>query len=113
MKLFLPDSSAYKYCPAYPGHFESLEYARSWTLDFIHWYNCKHRHSAIIKFVTPQQKHSGKDIHLLRKRQQTYQQAKAKHPGRWTRKIRNWSPVEAVHLNPASSNGKISLAAAA
>ena len=102
----------YKYCPAYPGHFDSLEDARSWTLDFVHWYNCQHRHSAI-KFVTPEQKHRGEDVNILSKRQRTYQQARAKHPERWTRKIRNWSPIEAVHLNPASSSDKIFLELAA
>jgi len=102
----------YKYCPAYPGHFDSLEDARSWTLDFVHWYNCQHRHSAI-KFVTPEQKHRGEDVNILSKRQRTYEQARAKHPERWTRKTRDWSPIEAVHLNPASSNSKTPLAMAA
>ncbi len=46
----------YKYCPGYPGYFSSLEDARAWTLDFVHWYNYQHRHSAI-NFVTSEQKH--------------------------------------------------------
>ncbi len=42
--------------PGYPGHFNSLEDARVWTLDFVNWYNYQHRHSTI-KFVTSEQKH--------------------------------------------------------
>jgi len=95
----------YKYCPNYPGYFESLEHARSWALDFVQWYNCKHRHSGI-KFVTPDQKHKGEDIKILLKREQTYKEAKMRHPERWAQKIRDWSSVEAVHLNPASTKNK-------
>ena len=102
----------YKYYPAYPGYFDSIEHARSWSLDFVRWYNCKHRHSGI-KFVTPEQRHKGEDINVLRKRQQTYKQARAKHPERWSGKIRDWSRAEAVHLNPASPNPKTLLAMAA
>jgi hypothetical protein len=62
--------------------------------------------------LTPEQKHRGEDVNILSKRQRTYE-ARAKHPERWTRKIRNWSPVEVIHLNPASSSDKISLELAA
>jgi putative transposase len=67
----------------------------------------------LIKFVIPKQKYSGEDVNiLLSKRQRTYEQARSKHPKRWTRKSRNWSPIEAVHLDPASSNSKTALAMA-
>jgi len=38
---------------------------------FVQWYNHDHRHSRI-KFVTPQQRHTGEDIKLLKKRQRLY-----------------------------------------
>ena len=100
----------YKYCPTYPNYFKSLEHARNWALNFVRWYNYKHRHSAI-KFVTPEQKHRGEDIKILLERENTYRKAKMRHPERFSSKTRNWSPVEAVHLNPASTKNKASKAA--
>ena len=108
MKFF----EIYKYCPGYPGYFDSLEDARWWTLDFVNWYNCQHRHCGI-KFVTPEQKHDRGENSILSKREQTYEQARAKHLERWTEKNRNWSPIEVVHLNPAPSKPKTPVAMAA
>ena len=38
----------------------------------------------------------------MAKRIQTYELAKAKHPERWSRQIRDWSLPEYVCLNPMS-----------
>ena len=95
----------YKYCPYYPKYFESLEQARDWSLEFVNWYNKEHRHSGI-KFVTPEQRHKGEDIEVLKKRQDTYKKAKAKHPERWSREIRDWSWLDVVHLNPDTNKSK-------
>ena len=57
--------------------FGTLETARRWVRDFVHWYNHEHRHSAI-RFVTPEQRHSGEDKLILAQRDQTYAQAKIK-----------------------------------
>lgn len=89
-----------KYRPEYPEKpFEGLASARDWVGGFVTWYNDKHLHSGI-KFVTPSQRHSGKDIAILAQRKLTYQAAKQKHPERWSRGIRNWDEVIEVHLNP-------------
>ena len=90
-----------KYRPAYPsgGAFASIETAELWVGDFVTWYNTQHRHSAI-RFVTPEQRHSGRDIAILARRRETYQEARARHPERWTGETRNWNPVEEVILNP-------------
>ena len=93
----------YKYCPRYPKFFKSLEEAREWTSNFVNWYNNEHRHSGI-KFVTPNQRHEGKDIEILKARDITYKLAREKHPERWTTKTRDWTPIEVVHLNPGSKN---------
>lgn len=70
-----------KYCPSYPaGGFATLEAARVWVKEFVHWYNYNHRHSGI-KFLTPHQRHSGQGEEILAKRHQLYEAAKAKHPG--------------------------------
>ena len=89
-----------KYCPAYPdGPFESVEHARKWVHEFVHWYSQEHRHSAI-RYVTPGQRHRGQDPALLGKRQELYEAAKARNPQRWSGKTRNWEPVHEVWLNP-------------
>lgn len=89
-----------KYRPQYPCRpFASLAAARAWVDGFAQWYNTEHCHSAI-RFVTPQQRHNGDDCALLRGRHVVYETAQRRHPQRWAGKTRNWSRVDAVHLNP-------------
>ena len=89
-----------KYRPEYPSEaFSSLEHAREWTTSFVTWYNTEHRHSAI-RFVTPDERHEGRDKVILAKRHRVYQLAREKHPERWSGKTRCWEPVETVTLNP-------------
>ena len=87
-----------KYCPAYPGKFETIDEARTWVHKFVTWYNTEHRHSGI-KFVTPEQRHKGIDKKILMKRKETYIKARKRNPHRWARNIRNWDYVEEVALN--------------
>lgn len=90
-----------KYVPSWPKKpFESIDDARSWVHIFVDWYNNHHRHSGI-RFVTPQERHEGKDRQTLAKRTKLYELAKTMHPLRWRgRKVRNWTPPEIVWLNP-------------
>lgn len=90
-----------KFTPTYPTQpFESLDDARQWVQRFVTWYNTQHRHSGI-KFVTPEQRHSGKDSPILEARRTVYESAKRQHPDRWRgRPTRNWHPVGTVWLNP-------------
>ena len=89
-----------KYRPAYPtGAFESIEAARAWVKSFVQWYNTKHLHSAI-RFVTPADRHSGRDLDILQRRTRIYEKTRARHPGRWSGNIRNWRPIKEVVLNP-------------
>jgi putative transposase len=67
--------------------------------DFVQWNNTQHRHSGI-RYVTPDEKHSGKDIERLARRKKLYETARKMHPERWSQQTRNWSPVETVSLNP-------------
>jgi len=95
-----------KYRPDYPQHpFADLLSARRWVKGFVDWYNHEHLHSAI-KFVSPEQRHTGLDIEVLAKRTQVYLKARCKHPNRWSGNIRNWEPVSEVHLNPEKGNYK-------
>ncbi len=89
-----------KYCPQWPsGGFKSIDEAREWVNQFMNFYNNEHRHSQI-RFVTPAQRHEGKDAELLKQRDEVYAKAKARHPRRWSRDTRNWQPIGAVTLNP-------------
>lgn len=95
-----------KYRPNYPEvAFADLMAARVWVGQFVQWYNHEHRHSAI-SFVTPAQRHDGRDIALLEARKVVYRTAQARHPARWSKGIRNWDRVDVVHLNPNQKQGE-------
>lgn len=89
-----------KYHPQWPSKgFNDLDAVRAWVNGFVRWYNEEHCHSGI-RFVTPSQRHSGKDKAILEKRQAVYEAAKRQNPGRWSGDIRDWSWIESVDLNP-------------
>ena len=89
-----------KYRPAFPlKGFTDLNAARQWAMSFTHWYNHEHRHSAI-RYVTPAQRHAGRDHRLLAARHAVYQHAREQNPRRWSGPTRNWTPITAVTLNP-------------
>ena len=66
---------------------------------FVEWYIDEHLHSGI-KFVTPMQRHTGKDKIILEKRRATYFIVKRKNPERWTGNTRNLDWEENIFLNP-------------
>ena len=89
-----------KYRPDYPYKgFTDITEAREWVLKFANWYNYEHKHSGL-KFISPIQRHEGKDEEIMRRRKQVYKAAKARHPERWSGNIRNWDLQDAVYLNP-------------
>ncbi len=89
-----------KYRPHYPEKpFSGLIKARDWVQSFVGWYNKEHLHSSI-RFVTPEQRHTGQDTEILRHRTAVYTQAKLNKPTRWSGEIRNWDEVKEVSLNP-------------
>jgi putative transposase len=93
-----------KYRPEYPDRpFASLEAGRDFIERFVHWYNTQHLHGEI-RFVTPEARHAGQDLAILERRQRLYERARARRPDRWSRGLRNWSPVERVVLNPELSS---------
>ena len=93
-----------KYRPEYPGRpFAAIDEARQWGTWFVRWYNHEHRHSAI-RFVTPEQRHTGADGAVLERRRATYQRARSRSPQRWSRQARNWSRVDVVRLNPVPAH---------
>lgn len=92
-----------KYRPGYPhGPFGDVEAARAWVAAFVDWYNHSHLHSSI-QFVTPADRHEGRDVEILAQRKEVYEAARAKKPERWSGSTRDWTPPTEVVLNPGSS----------
>lgn len=89
-----------KYVPNFqPQGFKTLTKARMWVAGFVEWYNNEHRHSGI-HYVTPNQRHNGEDKAILAARKELYRKARAEHPERWSKGIRDWSYVTEEWLNP-------------
>lgn len=89
-----------KHTPAYPRlPFVDADAAQRWVARFAAWYNGEHRHSAI-RYVTPDERHFGREHNVLAGRRKLYAKARASNPERWSRAIRDWSPVGLVVLNP-------------
>jgi len=89
-----------KYRPQYPSQpFASEQHAQGWVDAFVHWYNGEHLHSEL-RFVTPDDRHYGREAAILDKRKAVYLQAQQRTPYRWTGQIRNWKPIAIVQLNP-------------
>lgn len=91
-----------KYRPDYPRRpFESCEEARTWSASFVAWYHREHLHSGI-GYVTPLDRHEGRDEAILQARRAVYEAARQRHPERWARgKTRPWRAPHEVLLNPA------------
>jgi transposase InsO family protein len=88
-----------KYRPDYPRRpFASVQEACQWEEGVVDWYNHRHRHSGI-KFVTPHQRHNGEAVEICRRRAVVYEQARQRHPRRWTRSTRCWRQPEEVWIN--------------
>lgn len=89
-----------KYRPEYPSQpFEDVVSARTWVDRFVSWYNTGHLHSGI-RFVTPEDRHAGRDKAVLARRHEVYQRARAARPQRWSRHTRCWRTIAEVRLNP-------------
>ena len=89
-----------KYCPLWPERpFDTLEQARAWVHQFVHWYNEEHCHSGL-KYVTPGQRHRGQADSLLTHRKAVYETARASKPERWASSTRDWDLDNVVYLNP-------------
>ncbi|QDE70248.1 MULTISPECIES: hypothetical protein [Myxococcus] len=57
----------------------------------------EHRHFAI-RFVTPEDRRFEREHALLVRRREVYQCARTRHPERWSRNTRNWTPMGPVCL---------------
>jgi transposase InsO family protein len=98
-----------KYKPSFPTEgFQSIEQARKWVNEFVHWYNNIHRHSAL-NFVTPMDRRNGMEKNILAKRQAIKQASRHKNPERWVNPEVQLIPTGDVHLNPDRTDCKRAL----
>ena len=91
-----------KYCPSYPDRFGSYLHARSWSRDFLDWYNNEHYHTGIA-LLTPKTVHYGQAQQVLQARQKVLLKAYQQHPERFVKGAPK--PLElptAVWINPPS-----------
>lgn len=89
-----------KYMPNWPSKgFADLAASRAWVEHFVTWYNTEHKHCRL-NYVTPSQRHDGKDRAVLEQRANVLMAHKKQKPERWSRTIRDCEPVGEVHLNP-------------
>jgi len=88
-----------KYRPGYPKRFDGIEHARLWFADFVNWYNTEHRHSGI-GYITPEDRHVGNVVPIMRKRNDVLIEARMIHPERWPNGQRQWEEHPVVYLNP-------------
>ena len=87
------------YRPNYPNRpFASKGEACAWVAALADWYNHRHRPSGI-KFVTPQQRHSGSANIICKKQADVYEKARHSHPRRWSRSTRCWRQPEELWIN--------------
>jgi hypothetical protein len=64
-----------------------------------------HQHSGI-RFVTPSERHDGRETSILEQRHCVYLAARKRYPRRWTGHTRNWTPIKTVRLNPEHGLGR-------
>jgi putative transposase len=89
-----------KYRPNFPSKpFASLAAACAWVTGFTDWYNTKHLHSAL-RFVTPADRHAGREADIFARRRGVYEQAQRARPERWRSATRTWEAIKKVVLNP-------------
>jgi transposase InsO family protein len=79
--------------------FDTLDEAVRWVERFVTWYNQEHLHSGI-GFVTPNDRHAGRDFPVLEARRRVYKRANRANPERWTGKVRSWARPVKVRLHP-------------
>jgi transposase InsO family protein len=69
-----------KYRPEYPSKpFDNIEQAQAWVDEFVFWYNTQHLHSSI-RYVTPDDRHFGREEHILANRKKVYEKAQSRYP---------------------------------
>ena len=95
-----------KYAPTYPAYFTSIEQARQWVTEFVHWYNHEHRHSSL-EGHTPATVHDGSWISIHQQRVATMARLHAEHPERFTKPSTIKAPMAKVAINQEISTDRL------
>ena len=86
--------------------YESLEECALAVSKAVAQYNNEHHHRGI-NFVTPAERHAGRDHEVMAKRKATLEQAKAQNPNRWIKgHVMNCEPAGQQTSNPAPCDAK-------
>ena len=88
-----------KYCPEFPGRFDSVQDAELFCRNFFNWYNRVHFHSGI-QWLTPQSVHYDFAEQILEKRYQTLMDAFNSNPRRFNNKPPQQKILTPVYINP-------------
>lgn len=78
--------------------FSTIEDAAKWMEEFVERYN-KEPHSSLL-YISPNDRHEGKEKKILKKRRRVFEAAKARHPERFGDKIRQLELKKVVTLTP-------------
>jgi putative transposase len=90
----------FKYRPAFPDRFGSIEHARSVGHDLFTWYNDAHHHSGLT-YLTPADVHHGRAAAILEIRHRTRLAAYVAHPERFVQSPPRLETLpHAVWINP-------------
>ncbi|MDQ3350227.1 MAG: IS3 family transposase [Acidobacteriota bacterium] len=97
----------FKYRPAFPDRFGSIDHSRSVSRDLFAWYNDAHHHSGL-SYLTPADVHYGRAAAILAVRHRTRLAAYDAHPERFVQgPPRRETLPHAVWINPpATSTGQ-------
>ena len=80
--------------------FKNIDDANAWVAEFVRWYNNEHLHSSL-NFVTPNERHSGKDKEILNARALVFREARDRRPERWSCAPKAWIRAGDVELATA------------
>lgn len=97
-----------KYSPEFPDRFGSLQDARSFLLDFFHWYNTMHHHSGL-GWLTPWDVHHGHAEQRFTEREAALRKAFEATPERFVRGVPTPPSLpRAVWINKPRTEGESS-----
>jgi putative transposase len=102
-----PDSKSLyrrvKYRPDNPSRpFASAQDSCLSVASIVDWYDHRYHHSGM-RFATPHQRLSGQAVEICNHRSLVYEQARQRHPRRWSRSICCWNQQEVVWIKPPPS----------
>lgn len=87
--------------------YDSLEECQEAVRKAVEQYNNEHHHRGI-NYVTPAERHAGRDAKVLAKRKETLEFARAKNPNRWIKnRVMNCEPAGAQYLNPSARGATV------